>query len=202
MKLLRGLLPLAYPFVVFAGLRWLEPRWLALLLGGVLLLRAATRWRRPSGSELRGLLVPAGAVLLVVAPGFFWNDERYLLFVPGLVNVGLLVGFARSLWRGPPLVEVFARMQHPELSEAQVRHCRSVNVVWCAFFTANATVCFWLALAGDLWAWTLYTGLVAYLLMGLLFAIEFVVRSWRFRNYQGTLVEPLFRRLFPQGPAS
>ena len=58
----------------------------------------------------------------------------------------------------------------------------------------------WLALAGDLWSWALYTGLVAYVLMGILFAVEFVVRSWRFRNYQGTVLEPLFERLFPQGP--
>ena len=49
--------------------------------------------------------------------------------------------------------------------------------------------------------WTLYTGLVSYLLVGLLYSVEFVVRSWRFGRYGGTLVEPLFRRIFPHGPA-
>jgi uncharacterized membrane protein len=200
MKLLRGLLAVAYPFLIFAGLRWLEPRWLALLLGVSLLLRSATRWQRPSRQELQRLLAPALLVAAVLVPTLVLNDARYLLFVPVLVNAALLLAFARTLRRGPTLVETFARLQHPDLSEAQVRHCRTVTVVWCVFFAANAAVCLWLALAADLWIWTLYTGLVSYGLVGLVFAAEFVVRSWRFRNYQGTLVEPLFRRLFPQGP--
>lgn len=43
---------------------------------------------------------------------------------------------------------------------------------------------------------------LAYLLVALLVAIEFVVRAWRFGRYSGTLVEPLFRRWFPKGPAA
>lgn len=201
-KWLRGLLPVAYPFLVFAGLSRLEPRWLALLIGGGVLARLATRWQRPSRAELTRLLVPGLLVLLVVGPSLLWNDELYLLFLPALVNGALLVAFGRSLRRGPPLVEIFARMQHPELSPAQIRHCRATTWVWCIFFGANGAFSFWLAVDGDLWLWALYTGLIAYLLMGLVFAAEFLVRSWRFRNYQGTLAEPLFRRWFPQGPAS
>lgn len=200
MKLLRGLLAVAYPFLIFAGLHWLEPRWLALLLGGTILLRAATRWRRPSRDELLRLLTPAALVGSVLVLTLAMNDARYLLFVPAMVNAALLVAFARTLRVGPPLVETFARLQHPDLSPAQVRHCRAVTLVWCVFFAANGGFALWLALEADVWLWALYTGFVSYLLIGLVFAAEFVVRSWRFRNYQGTLVEPLFRRLFPQGP--
>ena len=202
MKILRGLLVVSYPFLIFAGLRWLEPRWLALLLGGTLLLRAGTRWHRPSPEELRRLLTPALLVFGVVAPTLMTNDVRYLLFVTALVNGALLVAFGRSLRVGPPLVETFARLQHPDLSVAQVRYCRTITLVWCVFFAANGAFSFWLALVPDLRLWTLYTGFVSYLLVGLVFSVEFVVRSWRFRNYQGTLVEPLFRRVFPQGPTS
>jgi uncharacterized membrane protein len=69
------------------------------------------------------------------------------------------------------------------------------------FFVVNGGLSLWFAIQADIWLWTLYTGLIAYLLMGVIFATEFVVRSWRFRNYQGSLVEPLFRRIFPQRPA-
>jgi uncharacterized membrane protein len=202
MKLLRGLLAVAYPFLIFAGLRWFEPRWLALLLGSSVLLRAMMRWHRPSVAEFRRLLAPALLVFSVLALTLVMNDARYLLFVPAMVNGALLVAFGRTLRVGPPLVETFARMQHPDLSTAQVRHCRTVTLVWCVFFAGNAAFSLWLALAADLWLWTLYTGLIAYILVGLIFAAEFLVRSWRFRNYQGTLVEPLFRRLFPHGPTS
>ncbi len=202
MNRVRGLLAVAYPFLIFAGLHWLEPRWLALLLGATVLLRVLMRWHRPSREELQRLLVPGLLVGFVLAPTWVMNDARALLFVPPLVNGALLLAFARTLRTGPPLVETFARMQHPDLSDAQVRYCRTVTLVWCVFFAFNAVVSAWLAFAADLWVWTLYTGLVAYVLVGLIFGAEFVVRSWRFRNYQGTIVEPLFRRLFPQGPGS
>jgi len=199
MKLLRGLLAVAYPFLIYAGLRWLEPRSVALLLGGAVALRAVLGWHRPSAQELRRLAVPGLLVAAVLLLTLALNDARALLFVPVLVNGALLVAFGRTL-RGPSLVETFARLREPELSDAQIRYCRTVTGVWCVFFAANAAVCLWLALDADLWLWTLYTGLVSYLLVGAVFAVEFVVRSWRFRNYQGTLVEPIFRRLFPQGP--
>jgi uncharacterized membrane protein len=200
MRLLRALIAVAYPFLIFLGLRWLEPRWVALWLGAAVVLRAMLRSHRPSADEVRHLAVPGLLVAAVLGSTLVLNDARLLLFVPVLVNGALLAAFARSLIHGPPLVEIFARLQSGDLSEAQVRYCRTVTGIWSAFFAANGAACFALAWWGDLWLWTLYTGLVSYLFVGALYAGEFAVRSWRFRNYQGTLVEPLFRRIFPQGP--
>lgn len=199
MRVVRTLLVVAYPLLVYAGLRVLSPRQLALSLAAVLVLRAATRGRRFAASELRPLGVPAlltGSVLLAAV----WSDDaRFLLLVPVLMNLALLVSFGRTLvGPGPPLVETFARLQVGDLPEEEVAYCRSVTVVWCAFFAVNAAVSLWLALHGDARLWALYTGVVAYLLMALVFSIEFVVRSKRFGRYEGTLVEPIFRRLFPQ----
>jgi len=202
MKFLRGLAAASYPLLIFAGLHWLTPRWLALLIVGSVLLRVALRWHRPSPEELRRALAPALALAAVLVPTLLLDDARTLLFVPALVNAALLVAFGRTLQRGPSQVETFARLQHPDLSPAQVRHCRSVTLVWCGFFVVNGAIALALALSGDLWAWTLYTGAIAYAGMGLLLAGEFVVRAWRFRNYQGTLFEPLFDRLFPRRPTA
>jgi uncharacterized membrane protein len=46
-------------------------------------------------------------------------------------------------------------------------------------------------------AWTVYTGLVAYVLMGLVFAVEYVYRAWRFCEYRNALTDVVLRRLFP-----
>lgn len=198
MKRLRALLALGYPFVVLAGLRWWEPRQLALLVGALLLLRAVLGWRQLTRQALVRLAAPALLVVAVLLPTLFWNDPLLLLFVPVAMNLALLVAFGRTLWRGPPLVETLARLQVPDLPADECRYCRSVTWVWCAFFAANAVACAALALVGDLHVWALYTGLLAYLLVGFVYAIEFVVRSKRFGRYQGTVVEPLFQRLFPQ----
>ena len=103
---------------------------------------------------------------------------------------------------GPPMVEIFARLQTGILSEEEVRYCRTVTAVWCGFFAANGLAALGFALAGSLAAWTAYNGFVAYGLMGLLFAGEVTVRSYRFRRYEGGLADPLFRRLFPPRPST
>lgn len=201
MKWARGLLAAGYPFLVFAALQGLEARWVALALAAALGLRVATLPRRPRGAELRRLLGPGLPVAGVLALALLWNDARALLLVPALVNAALLLAFGRTLLRGPPLVETLARLEHDDLSPAELRYCRGVTALWCAFFAANGAVALALALRGDLALWTLYTGGVSYLLVGLLFAAELTVRARRFGRYEGTLAEPLFRRLFPGGPA-
>jgi uncharacterized membrane protein len=113
------------------------------------------------------------------------------------VSLGLLFAFARSLWWGPPVVETLARLQVGELSAAELRYCRSVTAVWCVFFAANALVAALLAWSASLRAWALWTGVLSYLAIAVLFAIELGVRSWRFRRYTGAPTDWLMRRLFP-----
>ena len=198
---LHALLPVAYPFLVVAALQGLSARWVALLLALVVSLRAMGVWRRPLPGARSQLLVPAVLVGGVLLGSALFDDERFLLLVPTCMNVALLVAFARTLvGDGPTLVETFARLQVPDLPEAEVAYCRQVTGVWCAFFVLNGSVALVLALSGDRLAWALYTGVLSYVCVGLLFSAEFAVRAWRFGRHEGTVVEPLFRRLFPRGP--
>lgn len=198
LRIASGLLAAAYPLLIFVGLHWLEPRWMAAGIGVTVMVRAALR--RPSSAELRRLMLPVLLVAGVLGTAFAANDARTLLFVPALVNTALLLAFARTLRGGTTMVETFARMQDSDLSDAEVRYCRSVTAVWSVFFAVNAAASLWLALFADVWLWTLYTGVISYGLVGILFAVEFVVRSWRFQRYAGSVVEPLFRRIFPPPP--
>jgi uncharacterized membrane protein len=52
--------------------------------------------------------------------------------------------------------------------------------VWCAFFVVNGSAAAALAAWAPLSWWAAYTGLVAYLLMGILFVGELVLRKLRF----------------------
>lgn len=201
MRLLAGVLALAYPLWVFAGLRWLEPRWIALGLVAAVALRGMARRREGAPLPLEPVVLPGLMVGSVVLGTLWLNEPKLLLLVPALVSAGLLLAFGRSLGSGPTVIESIARMQVPDLPEEEVRYCRSVTVVWCAFFLGNGGIALWLALTGDVQRWAAYTGLISYVLVGVLYAAEFVVRSWRFGRYSGTVVEPVFRRLFPRGPA-
>jgi len=186
-----------YPVLVYAGLSYFQPRTLALALGTGVLARILFVARLREGVDLGRLLLAPVAVAAVLVVTAVLNEGRLFLFVPALVNAALLASFGVTLRRGPSMIETFALLQVDDLSEAERRYAVKVTRVWCAFFLANGGIALVLALEASLGAWALYTGFLSYLLMGALFAVEFLYRTWRFRRYVGGPLNPLLQRLFP-----
>jgi uncharacterized membrane protein len=202
---LRGLetvASLVYPFVVYLGLQMVSTRTLAAILAVLVVARSARRLRRASWTVLAPIAGAGAVVLTVVALAAVFDDGRFFTLVPVVVNLGLLVAFARSLGRGPSLVESLARLRYRTLPVGAEAYCRRVTALWCVFFVANAAFTFWLALRASLAAWTLYTGLLAYVLVGVLFGVEHVYRAWRYRHYEDGLADLVLRRIFPPRPAT
>lgn len=197
MAALQVLVGISYPVLVYLALTSMEPRQVGLVVLGLLALRLAFAARMKLASYTRTFWLPVVVVAGVALATARLNDPLGLLLAPTLVNVGLLAVFGLSLWREPPMVERFARLQVDHLSPDEIAYCRTVTGVWCAFFLANGGIALLLALGGNLTLWTLYTGLVSYVLIGVLFALEITYRQWRFRRYEGGVTDPLFRRLFP-----
>jgi len=162
---------LLYPFAVYYGMGHLSPRLFALLLGGLWLARALCQWRQP-GSRWMATAALSFCLLLGLS-----GEAALLRWYPVLLSALLLCVFGLSLKFGPPLVERMARLREPELPEVAVRYTRTVTQVWTGFFLFNGLVAAALTLWAPLTGWTLYTGLIAYGLIGLLFAGEWLVRQ-------------------------
>ena len=166
--LLAGLL---YPFAVYYGTEHFAPWQFGLLLGSLWLLRAVTGAARP-GSRWMALAV------IVFCLALAWFDNPHLLrWYPSLVSAFMLALFGLSLKYGPPVVERLARMTEPVLPPHVIVYTRRVTVVWSVFFLCNGLLAAALTLWAPLGWWTLYNGLIAYGLMGLLFAVEWLVRQ-------------------------
>jgi uncharacterized membrane protein len=172
----------AYPFALRVLLEHSGPRLAAAVVLVGLVLSFGVR--RAVGHEpLRPLAaqhaLAGGAALLALAQG----KELALLLLPALVSLGLFAVFAATLWHGPPLIErVARRISGAGFQEEMVPHCRQATIAWCVFFVANAGAVAGLAVAAPLAWWTLYTGVLAYALMGALFAGEYAVRTARKRR--------------------
>lgn len=192
------LFTLAYPLVIYLAFSRLETRAVAGLLLALyavsLLLRA-----RGSLTQLWQLVRPHLGLVLLIGLALAAGHRTALLLLPVLVSLYLLGTFARSLRQGPPMVERFARVVEDDLPDFTLPYCRKVTVLWCVFLAANAVGAAWLAFFAPLGWWALYTGAVFYLLLGILFAVEFVVRKLWFRHYTTGLADRLFARLFPAG---
>ncbi len=179
-QVVSAVLLLGYPFAVYVGLTRWDVRTAALVLLALAIPIAISRLSKERGEDLRTIaLVPLITVGLL-ALGAILNESGFILAIPVLINVALLLTFASTLRWGPPMIERFARLVEPDLSPPKVRWCRLWTWLWCAFFVLNAGTAAVLALFGTLEAWTLYNGFIAYMLIGVMFAIEFVLRHLRF----------------------
>jgi uncharacterized membrane protein len=115
---------------------------------------------------------------LVLAGASFWLESAgAVLYYPVLVNAALLVVFAASLVSPPSIVERIARLREPDLPQAGVVYTRRVTLVWTVFFALNGAVALYTAMFATLETWALYNGLIAYLLIGTVFAVELLVRT-------------------------
>lgn len=198
---LNGLLVAVYPVAVYVGLTRFGARSLGLLLGLLLLPGFLRKLRAARREDLGVVLRLPLSIFALLGLAACFDDARFVFALPVLINLSLLAQFAGSL-RGTPLVERFARMQQPALAPAQVAYCRTVTKVWCGFFVANALTSAALALFAPLGLWTLYNGLLAYVLIGLLATGEYLVRKARFREYGPGLHDRIIARLFPPATPS
>lgn len=171
--LIAGIL-MMYPFAVYYGLQYLPPRFLALILLALLFLRIALLKNNLSKMPW---VVPAtllGSLALVFS--LFTQSNIGFKLYPLLVNCSLLMVFSFSLFKPPSVIETFARLKEKNLNKQGIKYTEKVTLLWCVFFVVNGCISLYTALYSELEFWMLYNGFISYVLMGCLFAGEFLVR--------------------------
>ena len=123
-----------------------------------------------------GLLLAAGLVCLVTGSALF------LKFYPVLISGIFLAVFGYTLFSRPTMIFRFATMMDKSirgsLAEKKVEaYCTKVTVIWCCFFILNAFVALLTIFSKSDILWSVYNGGISYMLMGMLFAGEFIVRK-------------------------
>lgn len=175
---------IAYPVVVWLGLSSGSPRLVATALLAVMAPALLLR-RRAAARE--GLAVVPVAIFLLLGAAALLNESGLVLATPVAANVVLLATFGVTLRRGSaPMIERFARLQEPSLDAPKRAWCRLWTKLWCAFFVANGATAAALALRGDLQAWALYNGMIAYALIAAMLGLEWALRRARFGPTQGS----------------
>ncbi len=164
-------LTLLYPFAVYFGTQYLEPWKIACLLFVLLGIRLI------ASVSIKHWSCPLLLIGMVYCGFAAWSNELLTLrFYPAIVNAAMLLFFSWSLWSPPTVIERIARIQHPNLPPEGIVYTKRVTQIWCAFFIFNGCIASATALWSSIEVWSLYNGLIAYLLMGLLFVGEYIVR--------------------------
>ncbi|MFC0035259.1 COG4648 family protein [Cardiobacterium valvarum] len=166
------LLTLAYPWLWYYGR---GARALALLMAAAWLLRAILAPRRAVRLGALALAAYFTATTLL-------DNKNALTLYPLIINATLLIAFTASLIHPPSAIERLARLQHPDLPPAGIAYTRRVTQIWCGYFIVNGGIIATLSLIGAERAWALYTGVISYILMGLLLAGEWLYRRYRLKT--------------------
>lgn len=119
---------------------------------------------------------------------FVFNKKIFLKLYSVVISATMLFVFGSSLFFKLNIIFRFACLGDKSVKgssfEPQVNsYCKKVTVVWCVFFVLNGSVSAFTALhdfgndALNDKIWSVYNGGISYILMGLLFAVEFLVRK-------------------------
>jgi uncharacterized membrane protein len=135
---------------------------------------------------------PFWFVVLLGASGALYLAEQYehlgLVAAYGIphavIYLALLGVFGRTLLAGrEALITRLARRVHGVLPPEMERYTRRLTFVWCLFFAGQVAISALLYKFASLDTWSLFINLLNLPLLALMFAVDYVYRVIRFRQY-------------------
>ena len=165
-----------YPLIVFFGLKWVEPTYIALVLVCLACLRF---FYSKTSIDIPFIKVAGINVIILLMLSLFNNSSFILKLYPVVMSLSFLSIFIYSLIKPPSVITLIASTRD-RLTIDSVKYTKKVTFAWCVFFLINALISFITVFLNDE-IWALYNGLVSYLLMGTLFLGEWIVRK-RFKK--------------------
>lgn len=181
-KVVIAILSTLYPTIIFFGLYFgkLSPRILSLALITLALFHLSSYSKQNKGNAWRGLFLFI-ATALCGSAAFTLNSFLFLKFYPVIVNVAFLVFFTYTLHHKPSLAFRMASLDKKILKSPSKNfiesYCNKVTFAWCIFFTTNALLALVTIISQSDFAWIIYNGLIAYILMGIFFMTEITIRK-------------------------
>lgn len=173
-----------YPLIVYCGLEYwgLSPRRLSIVLLALAFYHFFNFTHGKSHVDRGRAAVFVALVSICAFLAFFADNILFVKLYPVLVSLSLLAFFGVTLFHGESFAFRMASladkslMVSPSLNAVR-RYCRKVTIAWCIFFSVNAFIALLTVFVGSDKIWSLYNGLISYILIGIIFIVEYLVRK-------------------------
>ena len=168
---------LLYPVFVYFGIKYFSLSHLSLFLLFLFVARFVFTRKGNKTARLQMVLtVLIGGSL--VGLSWLFNTIDYLKWYPVGLNIIFFLIFFSSLLSPPSIIEQIARLHRKDLPPSGIVYTRNVTIIWTAFFVINALISSWTVLYGSMEIWTLYNGLISYIIMGTILGLEILLRNY------------------------
>jgi uncharacterized membrane protein len=174
-----AILIVVYPFLIYFGINYFNFRYMILLLGFIFFLRIIllSQKRKKFNTPMKIVSILTTIIgLMVCIIGLCVDNPIIIKLYPVCINLLFLGVFLYSYIYPPSIIEKLARVTNPDLPTQAINYTHKVTLVWCIFFTINATISTYTVFFCSLHTWTIYNGLIAYFLIALIFIVEYVIR--------------------------
>lgn len=119
----------------------------------------------------------------VIICAFHFTNFVALKYYPAFINLLVFSIFFLSTFTDETIIQKFAKMMEgKELPDIVKDYTRKLTYIWCVFLMCNFVVSF-ATIFMSAKIWTIYNGFVSYMLTGLLFAVEYIIRLRFKRKY-------------------
>lgn len=195
-RVVHGAFIVASPFVLYIAVTRADlatAGWIVVAWIGV---RTIPTWLAAPREHLRATLQLPLVALIFALLGALTAQRVLILLLPSLTQLGFAWVFGSSLRRGQtPLIERFARMQKADLDADECAHCRFFTGIWAGAMVLSAGVGVGLAALAPAWVWAAFAGIGSYAFVAVLFAVEYLVRAFRFRHFGDNVLQRLLLRV-------
>lgn len=192
-KILFGLIAIMYPIFVFCTLVVfkLPIRYLSIGLIVFGLAYSFVNSRHYRGRHTIALFVCPVILCSIGATSLFLGENPIIIkLYPAFTDISYLTIMGTSLIFPPPLAYYFInaidktlKIKIPEKIFNDC--CFKATLAWCVFFVIDAIIATNIAFRGSDTAWAIYSGGITYLIMGLIFAGEFIIIKRIGKIYEG-----------------
>lgn len=168
LKILRVIILLLYPFLIFFALTHnISLKLISLIFLGVILLN----YQRSRNK----ILLCIGMLMCCLL--YCYKYTIFLKIYPVIMNFSIFVAFASSL-KKKPLITVFAEKMKVRMTKEKLVYTRKVTKAWAYFMFVLSIFSLATVFMSD-FVWMFFNGFISYVLIGCMFCVEWLIRKRR-----------------------
>lgn len=170
LNILTIILIILYPIGIYFGIKYFSIKEVAVGILIIVLLRLLIKKEKP-----KKLIASLILLIILSLTAWIFNNPLLLKLYPVSVNLVLFSVFTYSLIIKRPIIEELARLKEKDLPDFAINYTKKVTIAWTIFFLFNALISLFTVFQ-NMEIWSLYNGLISYILIGILFIVEFIIR--------------------------